>query len=98
MFLNLGITYEHLQDSQKAIAVYEACNQTLPNHSFTLFRLGTLLGQQRQWLQASSFLERAIELKPDYAEAHHNLGWVLLNIKSQDGSVKNFREMWVAYR
>lgn len=40
----------------------------------------------------------AIELKPDYAEAHHNLGWVLLNIKSQDGSVKNFREMWLAYR
>ncbi len=97
VFLNLGITYEHLQDIQKAIAVYEACNQILPNDPFTLFRLGTLLGQQRQWLQASSFLERAIELKPDYAEAHHNLGWVLLNIKSQDGSVKNFREMWIAY-
>ena len=98
VFLNLGITYEHLQDTRKAIAVYEACNQTLPNHPFTLFRLGTLLGQQRQWLQANSFLKRAIELKPDYAEAHHNLGWVLLNIKSQDGSVKNFREMWIAYR
>jgi serine/threonine protein kinase len=98
IFLNLGITYEHLQDMHKAIAVYEACNQTLPNHPFTLFRLGTLLGQQGQWLQANSFLKRAIELKPDYAEAHHNLGWVLLNIKSQDGSVKNFREMWIAYR
>ena len=29
---------------------------------------------------------------------HHNLGWVLLNIRSQDGHVENFKEMWSAYR
>lgn len=98
VFLNLAITYEYLQDTQKAIAAYEACNQTLLNNPFTLFRLGTLLGQQAQWSQAYLFLERAVQLKPEYAEAHHNLGWVLLNIKGQDGNVKNFREMWSAYR
>ena len=89
---------KHLQNIQKAIEVYEACNQKLPNDPLPLFRLGTLLGQQGQWSQAHSLLERAVQLKPEYAEAHHNLGWVLLNIKGQDGNVKNFREMWSAYR
>lgn len=98
VFWNLGIAHEHLQNIQKAIEVYEACNQKLPNDPLTLFRLGTLLGQQRQWSQAYLFLEKAVQLKPEYAEAHHNLGWVLLNIKGQDGNVKNFREMWSAYR
>lgn len=98
VFLNLGIAHEHLQNIQKAIEVYEACNQKLPNNPLTLFRLGTLLGQQRQWSQAYLFLEKAVQLKPEYAEAHHNLAWVLLNIKGQDGNVKNFRQMWSAYR
>jgi eukaryotic-like serine/threonine-protein kinase len=98
VLLNLGIAYEHLQNIQKAIEVYETCRQRFPNDPFTLFRLGTLLGQQSQWSQACSFLERAIQLKPEYAEAQHNLGWVLLNIKDRDGNVTNFREMRSAYR
>ncbi|WP_201278124.1 tetratricopeptide repeat protein [Scytonema millei] len=98
VLLNLGIAYEHLQNIQKAIEVYEACCQRLPNDPFTLFRLGTLLGQQSQWSQARSCLEKVIQLKPEYAEAQHNLGWVLLNIKDRDGNVTNFREMRSAYR
>jgi hypothetical protein len=43
-------------------------------------------------------LEKATQLKPDYAEAHHNLGWVLFNIKDQKGQVENFRAMRSAYR
>lgn len=61
-------------------------------------RLGTLMGRQKQWSRARSHLAKAVQLKPDYAEAHHNLGWVLLNIKNQDGQVENLREMWSAYR
>lgn len=98
IFLNLGIAYQHLQNIQQAIKVYEASNQKLPNEPFTLFRLGTLLGQQGQWSQAHLLLERAVQLKPEYAEAHHNLSWVLLNIKGQEGHVKSFREMCSAYR
>lgn len=98
MFRNMGIAHEHLQNTQKAIQAYETCNRTLSNDTFALFRLGTLLGRQGQWSQARLCLEKAVQLKPEYAEAHHNLGWVLLNIKGQDGHVKNFREMWSAYR
>jgi tetratricopeptide (TPR) repeat protein len=98
VFLNLGIAHEHLRNIQGAIQVYEAYSRTFQNDAFALFRLGTLLGRQRLWLQARSCLERAVQLKPGYAEAYHNLGWVLLNSKSQDGHVENFTKMWSAYR
>lgn len=60
--------------------------------------IGTLYGRQGQWLQARSYLEKAVHLKPDYAEAHHTLAWVLLNVRGREGQVENFRQMRSAYR
>lgn len=51
VFLNLGIAHEHLR-IPGAIQVYETYSRTFQNDAFTLFRLGTLLGRQGQWLQA----------------------------------------------
>ncbi|NEO14309.1 MULTISPECIES: serine/threonine-protein kinase [unclassified Moorena] len=96
--LNQGITQEHLQNSQGAIQTYQAYIQKFPSDAFALFRLGTLLGKVGQWAQARSYLEKAVQLKPDYAEAYHNLGWVLLNIRTVDGQVENFRPLLSAYR
>lgn len=98
IFENLGIVLEHLQNIPGAIQAYEACHQKFPPAAFIQFRLGTLLGQQGQWLPARSYLEKATQLQPDYAEAHHNLAWVLFNIKDQEGQVENFRAMRSAYR
>jgi eukaryotic-like serine/threonine-protein kinase len=98
IFGNLGIVREHLQNIPGAIQAYEACHQKFPPDAFIQFRLGTLLGQQGQWLPARSCLEKAVQLQLDYGEAHHNLGWVLFNIKDQEGQVENFRAMRLAYR
>jgi len=95
---NLGIVCEHTQNITGAIKAYEACHQNFRPDAFTQLRLGTLLARQGQWLPARSYLEKAIQLRPDYAEAHHNLGWVLLNIKTGNGEVENFRALWSAYR
>jgi len=95
---NLGIVCEHTQNITGAIKAYEACHQKFRPDAFTQLRLGTLLARQGQWLPARSYLEKAIQLRPDYAEAHHNLGWVLLNIKTGNGEVENFRALWSAYR
>lgn len=98
VLINQGITQEQLQSIQSAIQAYEAHSQKFPPDALALFRLGTLLGRLGQWKQARSYLEKAVQLKPDYAEAYHNLGWVLLNIRNQDGQVENFRELLSAYR
>ena len=48
-------------------------------------------------MQARLYLEEAVQLKPDYAEAYHNLGWVLLDIRDRDDQIVNFREILSAY-
>lgn len=95
---NLGIAREQVQNIPGAIEAYEAYNQKFPPHAFIQFRLGTLLGRQGQWRPARSYLEKAVQLQPDYAEAYHNLAWVLFNLKDQKGQVENFRAMRSAYR
>ena len=96
--INHGITLEHLNSIQEAVKVYETYTQKIGGNAFVSFRLGTLLGRMGQWTQAKSHLDKAIKLKPDYAEAHHNQGWVLLNIKNSNGEIENVRELLSAYR
>ena len=94
-----GIIQERLHDIQGAIQTYEACTQKLTPNAFSLFRLGTLLGRMGHWSLARSHLEKAIQLKSDYAEAYHNLGWVLLNQKDLlETQVQQVRDMLSAYR
>jgi tetratricopeptide (TPR) repeat protein len=95
---NLGIAREQVQNIPGAIQAYEAYNQKFPPHAFIQFRLGTLLGRQGQWRPAQSYLEKAVQLQPDYAEAHHNLAWVLFNLKDRKGQIENLRAMRSAYR
>ena len=56
------------------------------------------MGRQGQWRPAQSYLEKAVQLQPDYAEAHHNLAWVLFNLKDRKGQIENLRAMRSAYR
>ena len=96
IFLNLGIAYEYQGNYQIAIQIYKNISTNYQNE-IALFRLGRLLGRQQQLLIAESFLEKAIKINPNYAEAYHNLGWVLLNIKNSNGEVKNLEAMRLAY-
>lgn len=94
--MNLGIAYEYQGKYQTAIQIYKNISTNYQNE-IALFRLGTLLGRQQEWLVAQSFLEKAIKINPNYAEAYHNLGWVLLNIKNPNGEIKNLEAMQLAY-
>lgn len=98
VLIDYAIVQEHLNNIPGAIQTYEAFRQTLPPHPLIEFRLGTLLAQEGQWASAKSHLQTAVQLKSDYAEAYHNLGWVMLNIKTPDGQVTHSRELMFAYR
>ncbi|RUT02397.1 hypothetical protein DSM106972_058750 [Dulcicalothrix desertica PCC 7102] len=96
--VNKGITQEHLHNFQAAIQSYETCIVKYPSQYFALYRLGTLYGQAGQWQKARYYLEKAVKLQPNYAEAYHNLGWVMINIKDQNGQVENCTEILSVYR
>ena len=92
-----AIVYETMQNLQKAIQAYEAVAKIDPNYAFAPFRLGTLMARQGDFVNAKSYLEKAIQIHAVYAEAYHNLGWVLLNIQKQDPQSKQFRQLKSAY-
>ncbi len=98
VIINHGIALEHSNNIQEAIKVYETHTHKFGDDAFVLFRLGTLWGRIGQWIQAKSHLEKAIQLRPSYAEAYHNKGWVLLHDRNPNGEVKNIRELLSAYR
>ena len=98
IWLNQGIVCENLRNIRQAIAIYNTYLQKCDRNPLVLFRLGTLSAKLDQWAEARSYLEETMKLKSDYAEAHHNLAWVLLQIKDGDGEVKHPRECLAAYK
>jgi serine/threonine protein kinase len=96
-YQNLGVSYENINDVQKAIQVYEIAHQEYHNNSFYLFRLGTLLGKKGQWQKAYEILTVVVEQDPNHAEAYHNLGWVLLNLYKLSPQPLLLRQIFWAY-
>jgi eukaryotic-like serine/threonine-protein kinase len=108
VLVNCAVAQENLKNYQAAIEVYNKYinyvhNETLPQGdrnsllAFAHFRIGTLYGQLALWNEAKLFLDKAIQYVNSYAQAYHNLAWVLLNTKNQYGDVENSREMLSAY-
>lgn len=105
ILLNLGIAYEYVKNFQAAIQVYKSCYQLQSKNLSVLLRLGRMLGEEAQrldkqdlWLEARTYLELAIQLQPDYAEAYHNLGWVLHHIRNNNGLIDNPAKILAIYR
>lgn len=94
ILINYGIIQEYLNHISEAISLYEKVNQ----NALSLFRLGTLSGRLGQWQNAKKYLEQSIKLQPNYAQAYHNLGWVLLHIKTPDGTIEYHQDLLTNYR
>jgi serine/threonine protein kinase len=98
VLINTAIVQEHLGNTTEAIEAYKLCTQKIAQFAFAHYRLGTLLGRSQLWEQAKVQLDEAIKLNPEYAEAYHNRGWVLLNQKNPEGEVEAVREVVGSYK
>lgn len=72
-WLNLGMIYLGRDEPMRALASVAQAVVHAPNDPVARNYLGVAAGRNRWFDAAESELRRAIELRPDYADAHFNL-------------------------
>ncbi len=72
-WLNLGILYLDKEDYMRALAAMAQAVVYAPKDPVARNYLGVAAGRNRWFDAAEAELRRAIEFKPDYADAHFNL-------------------------
>jgi Flp pilus assembly protein TadD len=72
-YTNLGIAYSRQGKFDEAIGVLHKAIAFNEANAVARNYLGVCLGQEEQWNEAEVQLKRAVELKPEYSDAHFNL-------------------------
>lgn len=72
-WLNLGMIYLGREEPMRALAAIAQAVTYAPDDPVARNYLGVAAGRNRWFDAAESELRRAIELRPDYADAHFNL-------------------------
>ena len=74
--------FQHYQNGnlKEAEILFKKVLESIPNHFSSTFLLGTLSAQIKKYQAAKNFLEVAIEIEPNNAEVHNNLGNVFYEL------------------
>lgn len=72
--LNLGIIYLHQEEPEKANAALAEALRRHPENPYAYLYQGIALKQQGKFKQAEESYLKAIDLAPNYAQAHINVG------------------------
>ncbi len=89
--INLALQHQSAGDLEKAQSIYQQILKAVPNQPAALHFLGVLAHQVGESNIAVDFISKALAVKPDYAEAHSNLGSALQ-------ALERFEEAAVSYR
>jgi tetratricopeptide (TPR) repeat protein len=94
-YLNLGRIYEEEGKTTLAVISYKKALQNAPSSAYANLALGSLYAKMKD-KRAEIFLKRAVEIKPDMAEAWYNLGLFYLEnseIKKASFCLEKAREL-----
>ena len=75
---NLGVTLGDVEQYAAAEKTLEQVIEAEARHADAYNSLGFVYSKQRKLEEAIAAYEQAIQLRPDFAKAHHNLGLILL--------------------
>jgi len=91
---NLGIVSEFISKGQykEALTELDKLTQSYPNDGTLYFLGGNCYGAMGHFDQAILCYQEAIKLKPNYAEAHNNLGFYFKEINKIDKALLSYRE------
>ena len=76
--LGAAAAYQALENFDKAIEYYKKAEGVAPNNAEIPYYIGYLYSEQQKWLEAESYLKKAIKMNPK-SEAQNLLPYVLQN-------------------
>jgi protein O-mannosyl-transferase len=85
------LTFQRNGDFSSGIAVYEDTLKKNPDCWLACDNLGELYLDNNRNQEAKTLLEKAIQLKPDYADAHNNLGRLYDNLGNLSKAIRHFQ-------
>ena len=91
---NLGVALGDAEEYEEAMTCLEAVVEAESERPETYNSLRYLTNRQRHPEEAIAHYERAIELRPDYAEAHFNLGMTLLQLGDYRRGLPEYEWRW----
>jgi Flp pilus assembly protein TadD len=82
--------------TQDAIATFQKAAQAASNNSAALYDLGLAHQQNNNFSQAQQYYQAALAQNPNFPEAHHNLGTVLLQTAGPNAAFQEFHAATMA--
>ena len=87
------LAFHHYQNGNlnQAEILFKKVLKSIPKHFSSIFLLGTLSAQDKKFQTAKKLLEQAIEINPNYAEAHNNLGNVFQELGRHKEAIVSYQ-------
>ena len=90
---NLGITFNALEEAQKAIISYQKAIQIQPNYAAAHNNLGMVFGELGDFEKAISSYQMAIKIQSNYLAAHYNLGMLFKKMREHQKAINCFQKV-----
>ena len=90
--LTLAQRHHAVGELSEAKGIYRKILRDAPNHPITLHLMGVIAYQNRENDVALDFIKKALIIKPDYAEAHSNLGAVLRELGRLNDAEESYKK------
>ncbi len=89
--MRMGVTYLQQRNLPMAMKELSRASELDPDNPEVDMMLGLSYRERGDGGKAEEYLRKAIDKKPDYAEAHNNLGIVLASRRAWDEAIREFR-------
>jgi tetratricopeptide (TPR) repeat protein len=86
------LTIQRNRDYGSAVTIWQDTVARCPNNPRAQCNLGTVLFQAGKAQDAIGHLERALQIKPDYAGAHYNLGLALAKLGKAPEAISHYEQ------
>ena len=92
----LAVQNQQKNNLQVAEDLYKKILKINPNHFESIFLLGTLLAETKKFVEAKQMLIKAVQIKPNHALAHNNLGITFKELGKHQEALASYKNAILA--